>query len=121
MAARAIRLSDLGLTARAGRDPALSGLTVDSRAVRAGMLFAALPGTQVHGARFIPAALEQGASAVLTDAVRRNMTLHDESTCAALADAVRALAARLECPPEQPAEQLQRKILERQRWAMEQF
>ncbi|KAF0116167.1 MAG: UDP-N-acetylmuramoyl-L-alanyl-D-glutamate--2 6-diaminopimelate ligase [Rhodobacteraceae bacterium] len=68
MAARAIRLSDLGLTARAGRDPALSGLTVDSRAVRAGMLFAALPGTQVHGARFIPLALEQGASAVLTDA-----------------------------------------------------
>ena len=66
--ARAIRLSDLGLTARAGRDPALSGLTVDSRAVRAGMLFAALPGSQVHGARFIPAALEQGASAVLTDA-----------------------------------------------------
>ncbi|MFN5996545.1 MAG: UDP-N-acetylmuramoyl-L-alanyl-D-glutamate--2,6-diaminopimelate ligase [Paracoccaceae bacterium] len=68
MAARAIRLSDLGLTARAGRDPALSGLTVDSRAVRAGMLFAALSGTQVHGARFISAALEQGASAVLTDA-----------------------------------------------------
>lgn len=33
--------------------------------------------------------------AVLTDAVRRNMTLHDESTSAALADAVRALAARL--------------------------
>jgi UDP-N-acetylmuramoyl-L-alanyl-D-glutamate--2,6-diaminopimelate ligase len=68
MTARATRLSDLGLTARAGRDPALSGLTVDSRAVRAGMLFAALPGTQVHGAQFIPAALEQGASAVLTDA-----------------------------------------------------
>jgi UDP-N-acetylmuramoyl-L-alanyl-D-glutamate--2,6-diaminopimelate ligase len=67
MAARAIRLSDLGLTARAGRDPALSGLTSDSRAVRAGMLFAALPGTAVHGATFIPAALEQGASAVLTD------------------------------------------------------
>jgi UDP-N-acetylmuramoyl-L-alanyl-D-glutamate--2,6-diaminopimelate ligase len=68
MAARAIRLSDLGLTARAGRDPALSGLTADSRAVRAGMLFAALPGTTVHGARFIPAALEQGATAILTDA-----------------------------------------------------
>ena len=53
MAARAIRASDLGLTARAGRDPALSGLTADSRAVRAGMLFAALPGTATHGARFI--------------------------------------------------------------------
>ena len=62
MTARATRLSDLGLTARAGRDPALSGVTADSRAVRAGMLFAALPGTATHGARFIgPAALEQGA------------------------------------------------------------
>ena len=68
MAARAIRLSDLGLTARAGRDPALSGITADSRAVRAGMLFAALPGSAVHGASFIGAALEQGAAAVLTDA-----------------------------------------------------
>lgn len=68
MAARAIRLSDLGLTARAGRDPALSGVTADSRAVRAGMLFAALPGTAVHGAKFIGMALDQGAAAVLTDA-----------------------------------------------------
>jgi UDP-N-acetylmuramoyl-L-alanyl-D-glutamate--2,6-diaminopimelate ligase len=68
MTARAIRASDLGLTARAGRDPALSGLTADSRAVRAGMLFAALPGSAVHGASFIAAALDQGAAAVLTDA-----------------------------------------------------
>ncbi|RYI13659.1 MAG: UDP-N-acetylmuramoyl-L-alanyl-D-glutamate--2,6-diaminopimelate ligase, partial [Acetobacteraceae bacterium] len=68
MAARAIRLSDLGLTARAGRDPALSGVTADSRAVRAGMLFAALPGSAVHGASFIATALDQGAAAVLTDA-----------------------------------------------------
>lgn len=68
MANRATRLSDLGLTARAGRDPALSGITADSRAVRSGMLFAALPGTATHGARFIPTALEQGAVAILTDA-----------------------------------------------------
>jgi len=68
MAARATRLSDLGLTARAGRDPALSGVTADSRAVRAGMLFAALPGSSVHGAKFIAAALDQGAAAILTDA-----------------------------------------------------
>ena len=68
MAERATRLSDLGLTARAGRDPALSGITADSRAVRAGMLFAALPGTATHGAKFIPVALEQGAVAILTDA-----------------------------------------------------
>ena len=68
MTARVIQLSDLGLTARAGRDPALSGVTADSRAVRAGMLFAALPGSAVHGAQFIPAALDQGAAAILTDA-----------------------------------------------------
>jgi UDP-N-acetylmuramoyl-L-alanyl-D-glutamate--2,6-diaminopimelate ligase len=68
MAAGVKRLTDLGLTARAGRDPALSGVTADSRAVRPGMLFAALPGSTVHGARFIAAALEQGAVAVLTDA-----------------------------------------------------
>jgi UDP-N-acetylmuramoyl-L-alanyl-D-glutamate--2,6-diaminopimelate ligase len=68
MTARATRLSDLGLTARSGRDPALSGLTADSRAVRAGMLFAALPGSAAHGAQFVAAALDQGAAAVLTDA-----------------------------------------------------
>lgn len=61
-------LGDLGLTARGGRDARVSGLAVDSRDVRDGFLFAALPGTQVHGARFIPMALAQGASAVLTDA-----------------------------------------------------
>ena len=68
MTARATRLSDLGLTARAGRDPALSGLTADSRAVRPGMLFAALAGSAVHGAQFIAMAIEQGATAILTDA-----------------------------------------------------
>jgi len=68
MTTEAKRLSDLGLTGRAGRDPVLTGLTADSRAVGQGMLFAALPGTAVHGAGFIPAALAQGAAAILTDA-----------------------------------------------------
>jgi UDP-N-acetylmuramoyl-L-alanyl-D-glutamate--2,6-diaminopimelate ligase len=63
------RLSELGLKARQGRDPALSGLTLDSRAVRPGMLFAALPGTARHGADFIATALEAGAAAILTDAM----------------------------------------------------
>ncbi|MBC2837283.1 UDP-N-acetylmuramoyl-L-alanyl-D-glutamate--2,6-diaminopimelate ligase [Paragemmobacter straminiformis] len=62
------RLSALGLAARGGRDPVLTGLTVDSRAVKAGMLFAALPGVAVHGAAFVPQALAAGAAAVLTDA-----------------------------------------------------
>ena len=67
MAERA-RLSELGLTARAGRDPVLTGVTVDSRAVRPGMLFAALPGSKVHGAAYVETALRAGAAAVLTDA-----------------------------------------------------
>ncbi|WP_417712781.1 UDP-N-acetylmuramoyl-L-alanyl-D-glutamate--2,6-diaminopimelate ligase [Pseudophaeobacter arcticus] len=62
-------LSELGLTARGGADPLISGLSVDSRRVVEGTLFAALPGSQIHGAKFIPAALEQGAVAILTDAV----------------------------------------------------
>lgn len=61
-------LSELGLTARGGRDPVLTGLTVDSRAVRDGMLFAALPGVRWHGAEFIDPALRMGAAAILTDA-----------------------------------------------------
>ncbi|MFD1193508.1 UDP-N-acetylmuramoyl-L-alanyl-D-glutamate--2,6-diaminopimelate ligase [Seohaeicola saemankumensis] len=61
-------LAQLGLTAKSGRDAQITGLAVDSREVRAGYLFAALPGTRVHGASFIPTALEQGAAAILTDA-----------------------------------------------------
>ncbi|ETX26805.1 UDP-N-acetylmuramoylalanyl-D-glutamate--2,6-diaminopimelate ligase [Roseivivax isoporae LMG 25204] len=61
-------LTQLGLTARGGRDARVTGLSVDSREVAAGHLFAALPGTQVHGARFVAAALERGAGAILTDA-----------------------------------------------------
>lgn len=60
-------LSQLGLTARGGADPTIHGLATDSRQVRDGFLFAALPGSQVHGARFIETAIERGAVAILTD------------------------------------------------------
>lgn len=61
-------LRDLGLTAQGGKNPWITGLAVDSRKVAPGFLFAALPGTLVHGAQFISLALEQGAEAILTDA-----------------------------------------------------
>jgi UDP-N-acetylmuramoyl-L-alanyl-D-glutamate--2,6-diaminopimelate ligase len=61
------RLNELGLSAREGRNPLLSGLTADSRAVTPGTLFAALPGSLRHGADFIATALDAGASAILTD------------------------------------------------------
>jgi len=61
-------LAELGLTARSGNPQARVGaITLDSRAVRPGTLFAALPGTRVHGADFIDPALRMGASAILTD------------------------------------------------------
>ncbi len=68
MAAQARKLSELGLTARGGADIAVTGLSVDSRAVKPGHLFAALVGSRAHGAAYIPTALERGAVAILTDA-----------------------------------------------------
>ncbi|MDO5604260.1 MAG: UDP-N-acetylmuramoyl-L-alanyl-D-glutamate--2,6-diaminopimelate ligase [Paracoccus sp. (in: a-proteobacteria)] len=62
------RLSQLGLSAIAGHDPAITGISVDSRTVRPGHLFAALPGSALHGGEFIQYALRMGAAAVLTDA-----------------------------------------------------
>lgn len=43
----------------------ITGLTADSRQVAPGFLFAALPGSQEDGRKFIPQALEKGASAIL--------------------------------------------------------
>jgi UDP-N-acetylmuramoyl-L-alanyl-D-glutamate--2,6-diaminopimelate ligase len=61
-------LAALGLRAQGGRDAVITGLSVDSRDVKPGHLFAALPGSSVHGGEFIQYALRMGASAVLTDA-----------------------------------------------------
>ncbi|WP_419409823.1 UDP-N-acetylmuramoyl-L-alanyl-D-glutamate--2,6-diaminopimelate ligase [Primorskyibacter sp. 2E107] len=67
MGVEAKSLAQLGLTARGGREARITGLAVDSREVRAGTLFAAMPGTRVHGATFVETALAQGATAILTD------------------------------------------------------
>ncbi len=61
-------LADLGLRAQGGREAQVSGLAVDSRAVKPGFLFAALPGARVHGGAFIQYALRMQAAAILTDA-----------------------------------------------------
>ncbi|WP_071675070.1 UDP-N-acetylmuramoyl-L-alanyl-D-glutamate--2,6-diaminopimelate ligase [Nioella nitratireducens] len=62
-------LSALGLTATRGGDVAVTGVSLDSRDVKPGHLFAALPGTRVHGGEFIQYALRMRAGAILTDRV----------------------------------------------------
>ena len=47
------------------RDPVLAGLTLDSRKVRPGYLFAAMPGTHQNGAAFVADAVGRGAAAIL--------------------------------------------------------
>jgi UDP-N-acetylmuramoyl-L-alanyl-D-glutamate--2,6-diaminopimelate ligase len=58
----------IGLEARlpAGADRIpISGVAADSRAVKPGYLFAALPGVKTDGARFIADALQRGAATIL--------------------------------------------------------
>ncbi len=55
----------LGVDAHAG--DAATGITHDSRAVRPGDVYAALPGARFHGADFATQAASLGAVAVLTD------------------------------------------------------
>lgn len=56
----------LGATVPAGT-AGVTGITHDSRAVRPGDLYAALPGARLHGADFVTQAAGLGAVAVLTD------------------------------------------------------
>ncbi len=60
-----------GLAARLGVEPPgtgeVTGITHDSRAVRPGDVYAALPGARMHGADFVAQAAGLGAAAVLTD------------------------------------------------------
>ena len=48
-----------------GLDPQIQGLTADSRNVKPGYLFAALPGYELDGREFITDAISKGAAAIL--------------------------------------------------------
>ena len=80
MESTAKELSRLGLRTADGRDPRVTGISVDSRTVRAGHLFAALPGSTSHGGEFIGYALRQGAGTILTD--RRGAEIAAEALAA---------------------------------------
>ena len=61
----AVRLSDL-LHRDLAVDPEIFGVTADSRKVRPGFLFAALPGAKADGKAFANQAIASGAAAVLS-------------------------------------------------------
>jgi UDP-N-acetylmuramoyl-L-alanyl-D-glutamate--2,6-diaminopimelate ligase len=53
----------------------VSGITHDSRRVRPGDLYAALPGATHHGARFCGEAVSAGAAAILTDPAGKELAI----------------------------------------------
>ena len=53
---------------RPAADPPITGVTLRAQDCRPGDLFAALPGTATHGARYAADAVGRGAVAILTDA-----------------------------------------------------
>jgi UDP-N-acetylmuramoyl-L-alanyl-D-glutamate--2,6-diaminopimelate ligase len=61
------RLAALAPAPAPAADPGITGVTLDSRAVEPGDLYAALPGFRTHGAEFAAQAAAAGAAALLTD------------------------------------------------------
>lgn len=93
-----LRLSDLfGTTA--GGDPVLRGVSLNSRLIRPGDLFVALPGRLAHGARFAADVVAAGAVAIVTDPAGRELIDQAVGVPVAVLDDPRAglgaLAARV--------------------------
>lgn len=57
----------IGAELEGNADVTVSGISLDSRLVQPGDLYAAIPGFRAHGAEFVQQAVERGAVAVLTD------------------------------------------------------
>jgi UDP-N-acetylmuramoyl-L-alanyl-D-glutamate--2,6-diaminopimelate ligase len=68
----------------------IAGIAADSRAVKPGFLFVAVPGTKADGLTFLPQALAAGASAVMAE--RAPASLPDDIAFVAVDNVRRALA-----------------------------
>jgi UDP-N-acetylmuramoyl-L-alanyl-D-glutamate--2,6-diaminopimelate ligase len=73
----------------------VTGVGLDSRAIRPGQVYAALPGQHTHGARFAAEAVRRGAAAVLTDAAGRDLLGPDAGVPVVVVDDPRAVLAEL--------------------------
>jgi UDP-N-acetylmuramoyl-L-alanyl-D-glutamate--2,6-diaminopimelate ligase len=82
---------------------AVTGISADSRTVKPGFLFAAVPGTKSDGLKFLPQALAQGAVAVVAQA-RPERPVPDDVALVLVPDVRRALALMAaKFYPRQPA------------------
>jgi UDP-N-acetylmuramoyl-L-alanyl-D-glutamate--2,6-diaminopimelate ligase len=82
---------------------AVTGISADSRAVKPGFLFVAVPGTKVDGLAFLPQAVAQGAVAVLAES-EPPAPLQDHVALVNVPNVRRALAlAAAKFYPRQPA------------------
>ncbi len=70
-----MKLSELpgGAVVHGDGNITVSGVSLDSRTVSPGGLYAALPGANAHGAQFAQQALDRGAAAILTDQAGRDL------------------------------------------------
>jgi UDP-N-acetylmuramoyl-L-alanyl-D-glutamate--2,6-diaminopimelate ligase len=83
----------------AARD--IAGISADSRAIRPGFLFAAVPGAKADGARFVADAIKAGAVAVMSE---RRIELPEDVALIEVDNIRRALAlAAAKFYPRQPA------------------
>ena len=94
MAKHTVSLQSLGLAHDAQGQIEITGLALDNRNIKSGDLFAALPGSAVHGARFAQAAMDAGAVAVLTDTAGMAEISGVDPKKIVIADDVRASFAR---------------------------
>jgi len=101
MKLRELLTEDAAFDQRHG-DVVIRGLTADSRTVRPGDAFVAVPGTKVDGLKFVPAAVAAGAVAVIAESAPS--ALPEAVAIVRVPDARRALAlAAAKLFPRQPA------------------
>jgi UDP-N-acetylmuramoyl-L-alanyl-D-glutamate--2,6-diaminopimelate ligase len=98
-------LPELGpCTVTGRRDIEVTGITFDSRMVRPGYLFAALPGGRADGHDFVTEAIERGAVAILS---QRDVATSNRATSLRVEDSRSALARVADCFYGSPSKEIE--------------
>ncbi len=97
--------AELSSAPAVGSETAVTGITLRAQGVRPGDMFAAMPGTRVHGAVFAGDAVRSGATSILTDkaglaAIRRSSASDQDEPGAVpvlVVDDARAVLGAVSC------------------------